>query len=186
MPFWPSHQRKLSSIKLIKLIDQRKGNNKIKPEWPSKPWIFFFWSKQSLDRCIASVEKGSFFYRFTIFHEWNFQTQRSWSWVVNAMCIKTDRQSSQWLFDQKNILEMKFTFHPGEASHESMFMWLRPPRHPRINYARFNCILFFLRVFVLWSRLIPKKRTGFLCLSVVFFNIQFIAIFFSSQKRSQE
>lgn len=90
----------------------------------------------------------------------------------------------------KHLRNDIFTFHPNEASHESMFMWLRPPRHPCINYARFNCILFFsyfssrlffyILLFVLWSRLFLKKRTGFLCLSVVFFAIQFIAIFFAS------
>lgn len=62
-------QRKLSAIKLIKLIDDPKGNNKITSEWSSEPGprCFFFWKQSS---------QGL---QFTIFMNEFFENRRSWA-----------------------------------------------------------------------------------------------------------
>lgn len=61
-------QRKLSAIKLIKLIDDPKGNNKITSEWSSEPGPrFFFWRQSS---------QG---FQFTIFMNEFFEDRRSWA-----------------------------------------------------------------------------------------------------------
>lgn len=112
LAFWPAaaaatakknktKKTKLSPIKLIKMIDQRKGNNKIKPEWRSKLLRHFFflicWSIWNNRTDEERKDFSFFFFSIHDFHEWNFQ-HKSKSWVLNAHWIKTDQRAEQKKF----------------------------------------------------------------------------------------